>query len=490
MKKGIKIGIAAALTAVALSTAAVGVHLGYAKTTAETADYTAGEAPLRVAIISDLQLPNSNSKETHQYKSFEETLTMLKNKGMDALIIAGDFTDLSTKSAWGSFKEIYDRVLGENKPIPLFIMGNHDYWLPAFNEIWEVAAPAKLQKRFTKYTGEYPFGHKIINGYHFICMSSSDGTYDKSYSDSAWVKAELDKAVADAPDRPVFVITHLNPSDTVYGSDEWGNSDIHDILKDYSQAVSISGHSHYSLIDERSIWQGEYTAFSTQSLDYIELESGKFNGSIPKDAYGKSLAKTTPACLYMTVESDKVTVERLEAHTGKALKEPWVIEAPFSSPQKYTEKRAEKNSAPAMPAELDAKITKITDIHGVEQKMLSFNAGTDDDFVHSYALEFLDKDGKLLEFEETDYENSIVRYDENGAKLRADNKNYESGKSRLVSRVLYFSDFALGLENMSKTAELRLPHNLPAEAVKVRIRAVDSWGKESESAECELIYND
>ena len=36
-------------------------------------------APLRIGIISDLQLPNTNEKDTHQYESFENTLTILKN---------------------------------------------------------------------------------------------------------------------------------------------------------------------------------------------------------------------------------------------------------------------------------------------------------------------------------------------------------------------------------------------------------------------------
>ena len=108
---------------------------------------------------------------------------MLKNKGMDALIISGDFTDLSTKNAWGTYKEIYDRVMADSeKPIPLYIMGNHDYWLDYFTKSKEIATPAKLQRRFTEYTGEYPYSHKIINGYHFICWSSSNGSYDKSYT--------------------------------------------------------------------------------------------------------------------------------------------------------------------------------------------------------------------------------------------------------------------------------------------------------------------
>ncbi|MGN0516116.1 metallophosphoesterase family protein, partial [Eubacterium sp.] len=185
MKKSVKIIIPVLVSAVAISAVTVGVHLGYAKTTQELKEYTVDTngGPLKIAIISDLQLPDTTDKATHQYESFEKTLTMLKNKGMDALVIAGDFTDLSTKNAWSTYREIYDRVMTESeKPISLYIMGNHDYWLEYFAKSKEIASPAKLQKRFTKYTGAYPYSHTVINGYHFICWSSSDGTYDKSYS--------------------------------------------------------------------------------------------------------------------------------------------------------------------------------------------------------------------------------------------------------------------------------------------------------------------
>ena len=297
MKKFTKV-IVSAVAVVGIVGAALGVHFGYAKTTDEevkTYSVETNGEPLRVAVISDLQLPDSTDNTTHQYESFEKTLTMRRDKGMDALIIGGDFTNVGTEKAWGTYKEIYDKVMADyDKPIPLYIMGNHDYWLPNFFGSFEIPTPATQQKRFTKYTGELPYSHKVINGYHFICWSSSDGSYDKSYTNKDWIRGELDKAVADTPDKPIFVITHLNPQDTAYGSDEWGNSDITDVLKDYSQVISLSGHSHYSLIDERSIWQGDFTAFTTQSLDYIELEHGKFNDSVPKDAYGNSMADKLP----------------------------------------------------------------------------------------------------------------------------------------------------------------------------------------------------
>ncbi|MGN0536029.1 MAG: metallophosphoesterase family protein [Eubacterium sp.] len=488
MNKIVKI-VAPVLLSAAVIAGSLGVYFGYAKTTDEYKEInveTKGE-PLRVAVISDLQLPNSDDKESHAYKSFESTLTMLKNKGMDVLLIDGDFVDLATTTAWESYKEIYDNVMADSeKPVPLYILGNHDYWLDYFFKCWEIPTPAKMQKRFTKYTGEYPYSHKKINGYHFICWSSSNGSYDKSYSDEKWIREQLDQAVADDPTKPIFVITHLNPINTSYGSDEWGNEDINNVLKDYSQVISISGHSHFSLIDERTIWQGDYTAFTTQSLDYIELEGGKFNGSIPVDAYGNLMADKLPACLYMEIEDEKITIERLEANTGNTLKEPWVLEAPFDKPDKYTDKRAESNQAPVLDADLNASISDITDVDGNAQKMLSFKAGSDDDFVHSYKLQFLDENKNLLEFEETTYSGDIIMYNDEGETVSADDKNISEAKPKMITELLYFSDFVLGLNNMSATAELRLPSSMPENAKYIAVTAIDSWSAESESSLYEI----
>lgn len=71
-----KIGkiIVSAVAVIAVIGAGLGVHFGYAKTTDELKTYEVetNGAPLRVAVISDLQLPDTDDKTTHQYESFEK----------------------------------------------------------------------------------------------------------------------------------------------------------------------------------------------------------------------------------------------------------------------------------------------------------------------------------------------------------------------------------------------------------------------------------
>ena len=52
-----------------------------------------------------------------------------------------------------------------------------------------------------------------------------------------------------------------------------------DTLSAYPNAVAFSGHSHWTLNDERSIWQGAFTAVSVPSLSCTGVMDGYENGA-------------------------------------------------------------------------------------------------------------------------------------------------------------------------------------------------------------------
>ena len=49
------------------------------------------------------------------------------------------------------------------------------------------------------------------------------------------------------------------------------------MLDKYPQAVSISGHSHFSILDERSIYQDKFTALSIDLYDARVYEKAREN---------------------------------------------------------------------------------------------------------------------------------------------------------------------------------------------------------------------
>ena len=157
---------------------------------------------------------------------------------------------------------------------------------------------------FEKYIGSLN-SHYVINGYHFISVSYDDKR--ETYLESGvWLKKELDKAVADTGDKPIFVFQHPAPFLTVYGSVKWGDPTISAILSSYPQVVDFSGHSHYPINDPRSIWQGTFTALGCGTLAYFETELDTIAGNFPGDV--------EQAAQFYFVEADKDGNLRIKAY--------------------------------------------------------------------------------------------------------------------------------------------------------------------------------
>ena len=73
------------------------------------------------------------------------------------------------------------------------------------------------------------------------------------------------------PSKPFFYVQHSHPLDTVYGGGAWGSDDgtATRLLSRFPQAVSFSGHSHSSLMNDTAIWRGAFTSVATGSLRYL-----------------------------------------------------------------------------------------------------------------------------------------------------------------------------------------------------------------------------
>lgn len=396
----------------------------------EIQEFNTGKSSFKVGVISDTQLPPTEEalKNDDKYvQHLRDALTVMKNNGVDMILIAGDIGDLGTYFAFELYEKTIEEVFGEDRPIIQTVMGNHDFWnqndKTAINHI----------KAFEEVTGESPWTHYVVNGYHFIGASPNCGMMKRDYVlTTRWLEKELEKASAESQGKPIFVLTHNQPKDTCYGSDEWGDSSLNEVLEKYPNVVLFGGHSHYSVLDERTIWQDEYTVIQTQSLSYIELEKGKENGTIPPNA------DTTPMGYIMDFSDSKIDIHRIlfdGSDMGIEQKADmlWSFDLPYENTGKYSfNARKQLNSAPV-----------ITDTKGTagfdgENVILSFKAGTDDDFVHSYKV--------VIDKEETK---------------------------------LFFSDYYNGIENMSSDVTLQFK----AEKGKhtYEIYAIDSWGAESEN---------
>ena len=416
---------------------------------------------LKIGIISDSQIITSSKKEDEWLKIFSEhlkkSLEVLKLHKIEVLIFAGDLTDGGTEYAYDEILSIYNSVYKkeEEKPIFNYIMGNHDYWLSYMENgkfSPKIGDSKELQFLFFKKMREKPFSHKVINGYHFINWGSENGSLDEPNQNINWVENEIKLALEDDnnQNRPIFVTTHFAAQDTVYGSDAWGTKSIKIVLQKYPNIIHFSGHSHFSLIDERSIWQKEFTSIQTQSVSYIELEKGFENGPYPCNEYGDiQIAGKNYMGLIIDVNDNKVEIQRISFEDNILYEKPWIINIPININEfKYGfEKRMENRNKPKFIFEND------------DDKKIIFE---NDEKI---------KDGIAFKFKAAYHENFVQRY-----KMKLINE-----KNEIIEK-LYSSDFYLLPKDRKKILRFKLKTNdIPNGKYDVKIFAIESFGKESEN---------
>lgn len=282
---------------------------------------------LRVGILGDTQLPGSEEEEQANkgvYKAnLKAALELMKEQKVDLLIHVGDFCEVASDFGYQTYLSVFNEVYSDaaSRPVTQYIMGNHDFWTEGSH-----GYPGYKQNLFEKNLEQSPWTHLILNGFHFIAASPDSGDSSRAYTGRAlnWLDEQIALAEKDAEKdgKPIFVITHQNPSATVYGSGEWGDQSLKSLLDKYPQAVSISGHSHFSILDERSIYQDKFTAFTTQSIAYLEMERDKFDAFRAYDAETNAYSTLkgyiscppddthVPMCLIMNVGQEKTEIER------------------------------------------------------------------------------------------------------------------------------------------------------------------------------------
>lgn len=456
----------AAVMSVAVAASIVALSGCSSPDPAEIENYTVEGDTLTVGILSDLQFAPEGGMPTYE-NAYRKALELLKAQDVDMILNVGDYTDTNTQEAADNVTRILNEVYPENeRPISLSIMGNHDYWLPYFVDCWEIPFKSKMQNRAMEAMGESsPWTHKVVNGYHFIGFSPSTGDMDDSaYADKIdWAREQIEIAVKEDPNKPVFVVTHQPPAGTVNsavnadgesGSDE--ESDLLDeLFSQYPQVVSISGHTHFSLLDDRSIWQGEYTALNTQSLSYTSMS--RSTGEDP------SSIEQNPMCMIMEISDDQLAINRYGVLTGEQMGETWTIEFPIQDHlDTYTFARGDQSAAPVFPenAAISAEFKTYDEASGSEL-VFRFPSAQHERYVYGYTLSMTDASGNAVQFQTgTDEE---------------DNPIY-------INAISYTADFYLGYDNMADETVLRLGEFTSAiqdGTYTVSVTARDTWGHES-----------
>ena len=347
--------------------------------------------------ISDIHI--NGTVGGYNCNKYDKALQLLKKYAggkLDAVTIAGDISASVYDSSIGTaFKQITDTQLGENANV-FFISGNHD----AQEEQW--GNLSQMYVDLAKYTAnDLPSSqlnrgnrHMVINGYHYIGVNMMD-YWNASEAmfvqqDLEWLAAELAAARADKPGQPIFVYTHAGVYGTTYGSDlytgkHWGSKLIKDYLKDYPEVVTFSGHVHFPLADERTIYQGDFTSLNCGSVQYMAIEGGYLqtgSGTTMDDSQSVS-----SGLLVQVDKNNNLKITRLDFANDAVIKQPFYISAPDLENKSHLYHYNDAyfnadNTAPVFNE--DAAVSgKIAG----ENMVVTFDAAGDNDMVHHYVID-------------------------------------------------------------------------------------------------------
>ena len=337
-------------------------------------DVKAGEAPC-FAVMSDTHLGRSDSK-IKVARAFKNLLKQDPN--LDAIFVCGDLTDYGYESQYADLAAILQDRTIVPAHIPVYLMmGNHDNYKDHSGAFY-----SKLGQPLHQFI--------TIKGYPFITISTRDihnnGTKNHDEEAYNFLTQSLAEAAKQFPDKPIFVFDHYPATNTVYGSKNWGNPRLYDIMKPYPQVIAFSGHSHYPLSDPRSIHQRDFTSINDGTISYAEVDPGEVSEGIHPIGYND----VNEACIVKVDEQSNVRVIRWNTAIDKGILSDWNISAPHDG-SRFAYNHLTGGENPVFGSDVKVRVSDVTS----DQCKVTFKQATDDENVHHYLVEIL-HDGAVV----------------------------------------------------------------------------------------------
>jgi len=331
------------------------------------------KADLTLGVVSDLHLVVKGDEIP-----FRNALRYFREQGVDAVVVCGDIADRNDvrlkvtvedqlRLFLGVWNEVFPngRAPDGRKVERVLVTGNHDdsngsMKPEEFVPVWERVFGEKYETFF----------RREIKGYTFL---GAQWQWKQPYRGLPEFMAgqKVD------PTKPFFFVQHQHPKGTCFGV--WGCGNDRGVamqaLDRYPNAVVFSGHSHYPLTDERSLWQGAFTSVNAGSLryashDYSLRENGYTNshgyrGEKRKHLMGTSETHDSAHGLLLRVYGGELVFERKDFKKGAvSLGSDWCVSVPPKGDMTPVA-RAARRAAPEFAsdavakAEMDAKRKQV-----------------------------------------------------------------------------------------------------------------------------------
>jgi 3',5'-cyclic AMP phosphodiesterase CpdA len=355
-------------------------------------DDDAFDPVLRFVIASDTHIEAIGDVRCHRIQkilslAYNDARQNKSYQKLDAAVFAGDVTDDGRYDEYVGFRAAVESALkkGETKFLAVLAAKSHDGKAHGKEALSVYESLSGMDSDF----------HEVINGFHFIGLSSSVNP-DDLYSDYQrdWLREQLDAAVADDPDKPIFVTHHEHVRDTVYGStdeDGWGVDYFKDIFEQYPQIIHFSGHSHYPLNDPRSIWQGAFTALGTGAVYYAELTVDGENCVHPEHNH-----RIAQAWIVEVNARNEVRLRGFDALSGTMLCKYTLRDIANASTRAYTpQQQKDASSAPAFAQDAAIRVRKT--LGGKVKVTVPAAESTDGNIIFIYRITVMDASGSIVD---------------------------------------------------------------------------------------------
>ena len=362
-----------------------------------TGSFASGKPALTFGVISDIhirKLAATGEKAVESRANLEawgnsitlrHTFEWFRDQGVDAVMIAGDMADTGMVEQLQVVGDVWysvfpnDRAPDGRKVEKVFVYGNHDWEGSAYGKYAARKYPDVTERNrhiLAKDFGGWwekifheaysPIYLKNVKGFTFIGQHwQNEGRGAKChFARLGPLLAEKGKTID--PKLPFFYVQHPHPKNTCYGAWAWGRDagNVTKALSAYSNAIAFSGHSHFTLTDERSIWQGAFTSVGTASLRYTgnpcdECMPSGYENTVHFYNRTANKAMLMPLIfmddsrqgMLWRVFSDRIVVQKREFLSDTDLSDNWVLPLPAaeSKPFAFAE-HAKHFNAPQFPA--------------------------------------------------------------------------------------------------------------------------------------------
>lgn len=304
----------------------------------------------------------------------------------EGVLLVGDVTDNGTTTEYDTLMGIVGGSSIADKV--QLSMGNHEYNSGTMSRFEEKTnQPANTVLRYRD--AQEHLTATVVK----LSAKNYAGDYRDQYEA---LKTALEQSAAENAAAPVIVMGHHGIRDTAYVTQEWyGNygagtdRDMLALMAQYPQVIHISGHSHATLEDARSIHQDlGFTAIQDGTIGaYFENESGKVNpDSGAASTYPAEREYASQALRIDVLEDGTVELYRMNLTDGTYMyeDEPWQF-SPAALP--YTQARAAQSQAPSFGEQTSVTVSGITGSSMQIQFPSAVEAsGKNVDMVHAYQI--------------------------------------------------------------------------------------------------------